>query len=127
MQWETAFVRALSDLDRLHIGLLERFTWTGNRLFGGDTPGLDQPVAALNDGQLKTVMPEFGDVLESLLATLQRHGLIEPLETAGPVLGGGRGPLTTWQITEFGTRFVERMQDVGERLVDAAELPDDSA
>jgi hypothetical protein len=117
--WETAFVAALGELTPGHLALLQRFTWTANQNNLGDgSREFDAPVTTLNRYQLALAMPGFEDVIDSLIATLEGHGLVASGFTGGAMLGGGVGGVTKWNLTEFGRTFLERLALVGDVLGD---------
>jgi hypothetical protein len=112
--WETTFVRALDDLDPASLGLLQRFTWTANRLGLGDgKPGSEIVPSTLNVHQVEMVSADLPN-LPALLAVLQRHGLLSS-ESAGGGLTGGGGT-THWKLTSFGHDFLARLDAIGKML-----------
>ncbi len=111
VSWEATFVRALDDIDADQLRLLERFTQSAEQLRLAPKGRGDHPLEALDEDQLKRISGDVPD-LPAALAALQGHGLL-----ATRVLGGGVGGGTThWVITSFGTRFVERLHQIGEVL-----------
>jgi len=106
LRWEKTFVRVVDDLDPVHLELLDRFTWTSNQLgLGNGAPEFDEVPAALNLGQVEMVTMDL-DILPSLLAVLQRHGLIASTDTGGGPLGGSGS--TYWKVTSFGCEVLGR-------------------
>ena len=108
--WETTFVRALDDLDPSHLALLDRFTWSSNRLGLGDgSSDFDRVPEALNPTQLERIANDLEN-LPALLATLQRHGLVASQSTGGGNLGGSGTVL--WSLTSFGRAFLGRLAEI---------------
>jgi len=66
---ESAFVRALEQLDSAHVKLLSRFVKSANenRLGNGGSE-FDAPVQSLNLDQIEIALPEYRDQLADLLA-----------------------------------------------------------
>lgn len=111
VQWEAMFVRTLDDLDEGHIDLLDRFLWSANKLgLGGGQPEFEEPVNGLNRAQLDLVMPDLKDMVDSMVAVVERHGLIARTERGGGSFGGGGGGPTHWVITTFGREFLARLR-----------------
>ncbi len=118
VQRETVFARALGELDGPHLAALTCFSRTSNELgLGTGDPDFDVVPQVLNEWQLKMAMPEFDEVLSSLLAVLQAQGLIAARPGGGgAVLGGGGSSPRTWELTELGRAFLDRMREVGDLL-----------
>jgi len=114
------FVRAVDAIEEAHLALLERFRWSANRLGLGDgsNPDFDKPMMAMNDAQLKMVLPDLGPVIDSLLATLEAQGLLIRLNPLSGGIGGGRSAIRSWALSPFGTSFLDRLEDVGRTLRD---------
>ena len=103
---ENAFVRTLDDLDQSHLNLLERFTWTSNRLGLGDgSAAFDSVPEALNRGQIELVANDL-PIVSSLIAVLERQGLV--------TFDG-----LYYRITDFGTAVLDRLDEVGQVLSEA--------
>src|SRR5260221_483140 len=83
---------AVGAVDEIHLGLLERFRWSANKLGLGDgkDPSFDKPVMGMNSAQLEMVVPELKPVLDSLIGTLESQGLLTRQESVSGGLGGGR-------------------------------------
>jgi len=111
VDWETTFVRVLDDLDQTHLFLLERFTTEGR---GGGRPEFDAVPKQLNSSHLASLASDLPN-LPSLVAGLQRNGLISS-EASGGGATGPAGAQTVWTITEFGKALLERLYEVGESL-----------
>jgi hypothetical protein len=108
--WENAFVRSIDDLDRLHFELLRRFTRTANDLGLGDgSTEFDKPIEALNRVQVDMVTTDM-PIVSSLLAVLERQGLV-----------GFDG--LYYRITDFGTDVLTRLVEVGDLLMAARRQP----
>lgn len=113
--WETAFVRALDDLDSDHLTLLDRFTRTATQLGLAATGTEPDPVMnTLNETQIEMVASDVANP-PATVAVLQRHGLIAARTSGGGTFGGGGGS-THWYITAFGIAFLERLDSIGEAL-----------
>jgi hypothetical protein len=116
LQWQSAFVHALNDLAREHLVMLDRFTMTQNQLGLGDgDPAFDSVPEQIGDNQLDMIGKDM-PALRSILAVLQRHGLVvNKFVGGGAVLGGG-GALGIWQLTDFGKEFHQLLMKIGEVL-----------
>ena len=90
---ELLFVRAVDDIDEMHIRLLGRFA-DGGRLTAGDIVQADP---GLEDGVL------------ALLGQLQSHGLIDSRSPVTP--GGAMTPEPYYFITPTGRTFLARLAD----------------
>jgi hypothetical protein len=101
-------VRALSDLEVVHVEVLRAFTRTSNQLGLGDgTQDFDVTVSSLNRVQLADyVFTDMGWALEPALATLLRHGL---LRSGGGTWADVEGN-TSYFITPFGTECLRRLE-----------------
>jgi hypothetical protein len=90
---ELLFVRAVDDIDEMHIRLLGRIA-DGSRLTAGDIaradPGLESGVLVL-------------------LGQLQSHGLIDSRSPVTP--GGAMTPEPRYFIVDWGRRFLDRLAD----------------
>lgn len=118
IQWETQFVRALDDLDGPHVELLRIFQKTSKELFGEEAS--DRVPESLNSVQLDNVASHLPN-LTSLLAVLERHGLVRTFSTSGGMsFSTGRGP-ANYEITDFGVAFQERLAAVGQYLAGAGD------
>ena len=118
---ETAFVRAIEQLDSLHLQVLKVFTQSPNEAGWGDgTAMTDRPVVSMNNLTLERPLPDYKDLLPGLTAALQSNGLIvyqvRP-SGSGMSFTGTEGGL--WVITDLGRRFLERMKAVEAILVRA--------
>jgi hypothetical protein len=98
MDEELLFIRAVADIDELHIRVLARMN-----------EAADGGVSRQNAEYLRGVDPGLGPSVEALLATLQLHALIaeELGEPQGPF--GYQRPFLV--ITETGRRFLARLAD----------------
>jgi hypothetical protein len=90
---ELLFVRAVDDIDEMHIRLLGRFA-DGRRLTAGDITLADP---GLEDGVL------------ALLGQLQSHGLIDSRSPVTP--GGAMTPEPLYFITDSGRTVLARLAD----------------
>jgi hypothetical protein len=118
VEWETTFVRVLDDLDWAHVSVLSCFTRTATEL-GLQMPGSDPDPAmhTLSEVQVE-IVTEVAN-LPSVLAVLQRHGLVAfRARSGGMTFSGGSGG--NWQITSFGVAFMDRMTAVGDALRQSA-------
>jgi hypothetical protein len=111
---EALFVRAVADLDAVHIRVLRVFTQTSNALGLGDgSEEFDEEVSTLNGVQLsKFVAPDLVDIMSPVLATLARHGLVTNLSGGGPTTYDGMSeprPIDTYAITDFGRDCLARL------------------
>lgn len=103
VEWETIFVKVVDALDEPHLALLERFEESATHGGIGKT--------SLDMVGLRTMLPTFEDVLDSLVATLESEGLLSSEQP--PVYGGAP---KQWRLTSFGRTLLERLRDVGEPL-----------
>jgi hypothetical protein len=118
---ETAFVRAIADCDTAHIQVLGLFGRTSNELgIGNGQPAFDTPATVINTSQLGIARPDLEPVLDHVLATLLRHGLLVARPAGGgailqaPVPSAARDKIIqNWQLTDFGELFQERVKAVG--------------
>jgi hypothetical protein len=93
---ELLFIRAVEDIDEMHIRLLDRMATTPAGPEGWMAPTL---VAA---------DPGLADSIRALLGTLELHGLIAARVPSGRV----QGPQgTRYDFTESGQRFLDRLSD----------------
>ena len=108
---EALFVRAIAELELLHVQLLERFTWSANALGLGDgaSPEFDTPIQRLNEKVLERVLPELGVTTAPLLSALVRHGLLAYSTPSVATYGGGGSLPPVWELTAFGAAFLERL------------------
>lgn len=120
-RWRAALVRTLRDLDSEHFDLLDRFTWTSNRLGLGDgvSEDFDTVPESLNQTQVEMVAGDI-PVLHSALATLQRLGLLANSFFTPGTFGGGGTPIGIWKITEFGIQLLELLRYTAHLLGDAS-------
>src|SRR5665213_223473 len=112
VQVETLFVHALSELEAVHLDVLERFGWSANALGLGDgkSADFDVHVAYLNSAQLEMTLPGLAPVIESVLAMLVQHGLLA-YSTATPVTyGSGGAPVLQWALSRFGREALDRLE-----------------
>jgi hypothetical protein len=117
VQWEAVFVRALSDLDTVHINLLERFTWSANALGLGDGgPEFTTSPASLSSVQLAIAVPHLENVVDAVLATLVRHGLLAFASHTNVTYGGGSPAPSTWSLTPFGRTVLSRLGVIADVL-----------
>lgn len=101
---ETLIVAALTDIEAPHVHLLDRFQRSSQEL--GLGTGTD-PMATLSWHQLERVADWSEGILESLVGTLVRHGLVATLG-GGAMFGGGSGT-SSYRITDFGALILERL------------------
>jgi hypothetical protein len=117
LTWETAFVRAVADCDVAHVKLLASFTTTYNDLGleDGAAPNTS-PADGLNSRQLEIAKDklQLGETLDYLLATLERLGLIRNEVSGAPAPPMITKTVAYWRITDFGKRFLQRMDEVKE-------------
>lgn len=111
---ESLFIRAVADLDAVHVRVLRVFTRTSNQLGLGDgSEEFDEEVSTLNGVQLsKFAAPDLVDVLSPILATLTRHGLVTNLSGGGPTTYDGMSEpraIDTYAITDFGRTCLARL------------------
>ena len=109
---ELLFVRSVGDLETAHVRVLTALTRTSNELGLGDPdkPEFDDPVSSLNEHQIALAMPDLADVVDPILATLVRHGLVGNLTSGGGAFfGGGGQQISTYAITEFGRHCLRRL------------------
>ena len=114
---ETAFVRALEDLDEAHLLLLRRFTKTANELGLGDgSADFDKVPDVVGPGQIEVGWSNVNN-LPALLATLQGNGLIEGHVGSGGMsfYNGGVNTLK-WRVTAFGRDVLARLAEIREIL-----------
>jgi hypothetical protein len=90
---ELLFIRAIDDLDEMHIRVLGRLV-DGRRLTAGDIASAD---------------PGLGAGVPALLNQLQSHGLIDSRSPVTP--GGAMTPEPLYFITELGRGFLDRLRD----------------
>jgi hypothetical protein len=114
---ETAFVRALDECDVAHCAVLVTFTRTANEIgLGNGSSDFDAPaMGSLNYAQLGRVLPALAPLLDQLLGTLQRHGLVRERSSGGGMsFSGGysAGNLSLWEITPLGQTFVARLESL---------------
>jgi len=119
LAWEVTFVRAIDDLDAVHFRFLRVFEQSSNELGLGDggTEFEGKP-SAVNATQWKLIDEHLGlgGMVESRLATLERHGLVRASTTAGGLSATlGEGNLS-WTITDFGRSVLERLAQVSSLL-----------
>jgi hypothetical protein len=118
VQWETLFVRAIDDLDPAHIELLDLFPKTANQLgLGSGAAEFDAPVNSLNSEQLDIVAGHLPN-RASLLAVLERHGLIIGYTATGGMAFSIGAAQLSFAITDFGSEVHERLAAVGRYLSD---------
>jgi len=117
--WESTFVDVIHNLGPNHLELLDRFTRTSNELGLGDgSQEFDSPLGQLNDVQIELVAKDL-PALRSILAVLQRDGLLDHRFVSG---GGFIGVSTTsglWELTDFGTTVHDVLKELGRRLAPA--------
>ncbi len=107
---ESAFMRALADLETGHIQLLRKLVSSPAELGLGPS---QEPVETLNRVQIERVAGEAAVVLDPMLSVLQGHGLVRPFEARGGLTSGAA--LTgAWQITSIGVEFLDRLELVGQ-------------
>jgi hypothetical protein len=113
---ETLFVRAIAELDEVHIDVLDQFTWTSNALGLGDgSSEFDTSLPALNSAQVHMAMPELEDIIDSILATLVRQGLLSYSTPTLPAFGGGPS-ISQWALSPFGRLVLDRLAVIREVL-----------
>ena len=119
VQWESVFVRVIADLDGVHIDLLDKFRWSAKRLgLGEGDPAFDTPPTSLNGVELEMVVPHLKEIVDSVLATLVRHGLLAYSTQTAVTYGGGTALPATWALTSFGADLLDRLELVGDVLED---------
>lgn len=107
IQAETLFVRAVADLDLVHVRVLAAFKKSSNELgLGSGEPDFDGTVSSLNRTQLSEyVFPDLVAVLEPVIATLTRHALLRQGSGSWADLEGN----PTYRITAFGEECLRRL------------------
>jgi hypothetical protein len=114
VDWELSFVSALDGLGQAHIQTIKCFLKTANQLgLGNGTDEFDNVPEALNRVQLVMGAPHLEPILDPVLATLERQGLVRT--TAGASVYDGSAP-TLFRLTDFGGTFVKRIREVGHIL-----------
>lgn len=115
IQWEIAFVRTIEDVEIVDLVVLSCFAKTANELgLGSGDSEFDEPVSTLNLTQLQMIHDELGDVLDGILARLERSGLIARLTSGGGTFFGGGGQrIDTYELTSFGRAALERLELLG--------------
>lgn len=113
VELEVLMMRAVQDLDMVHFRLLHKFTMSATELGLQETPEHTSPPSALNPLQLVMVAPELEDVIPTLTAVLQSHGLLEAI-VPGATWADPKIKLVQWRITQQGQILVDRMRAVGE-------------
>lgn len=94
---ELLFIRAVADIDEMHIRLLARMT------IPSQPPGWGAR-------EITEVDPGLADAVPSLFAVLELHGLIARSIPATP-FPGPAGQENHYNITELGRKFLERLAD----------------
>src|SRR5262249_9324872 len=95
---ELLFIRAVADIDEMHIRLLARMVNPADMPPGWSAFKIEQADPGLRDG------------IRALLVTLELHGLIAAVVPGSPIRGSGAGQ-TFYNITESGRRFLDRLAD----------------
>jgi hypothetical protein len=93
---ELLFIRAVADIDEMHIRVLARMA--------AQHPG----PAGWMASTIQAADPGLGDSVRALLATLELHGLIAARVTSGRVQGSQE---TRYDIIPSGRRFLDRLSD----------------
>jgi hypothetical protein len=117
-RWQSVLVRTLRNLGPEHLALLDRFAWTQNGLgLASGGAEFDKIPEALNDVQVEMVARNIPiQALGSVLATLQRLGLlVHEFATTVNFDGGGR-PIGLWRLTDFGSEVFGLLRRLGSRL-----------
>jgi hypothetical protein len=121
--WQSTLVRTIRDLGAEHLVLLDRFTWSMNRLsLAGGGAEFDSVPSALNDGQVEMVASDI-PALPSVLATLQGHGLLVHEFATVALFDGGGSPIGTWKLTDFGSQVLDLLRQLGSGLHASTEPP----
>jgi hypothetical protein len=116
--WQMAVADTIRDLRPQHLALLERFTWAADRLgFPVSGRSADAVPEYLEESQLEKIAADL-PALPSLIAVLQRRGLIVNKSVGGSTAAffAGGGSANVWQITPFGEQVHRLMLDIGQRL-----------
>ena len=113
LRLETLIERALTQLDAVHIAVLEGFQSTIDALYQGRA--VTSPDLALTRVQLGERYPTLGAGVDPIVATLQREGLLRSMEQS---TGIGHQPPNAWQPTDFGIRLLDLMKRVGQMLAE---------
>jgi hypothetical protein len=95
---ELLFIRAVADIDEMHIRLLAQMV---------NPPDMPPGWSAL---KIVEADPGLSDGVRALLGTLELHGLIAAVVPGSPIRGPGAGQ-TFYNITESGRRFLDRLAD----------------
>jgi hypothetical protein len=95
---ELLFIRAIADIDEMHIRLLAQMV---------KPPDMPPGWSAL---KVVEADPGLADGVRALLGTLELHGLIAAVVPGSPIRGPGAGQ-TFYNITESGRRFLDRLAD----------------
>jgi hypothetical protein len=95
---ELLFIRAVADVDEMHIRVLARMVNPPDMPPGWSASKIVQADPGLTDG------------VRALLGTLELHGLIAAVVPGRPIQGPGAGQ-TFYNITESGRRFLDRLTD----------------
>lgn len=111
--WETSFVQTLSDLDASHLDLLRAFP---RNLDEPGSVSFREQFGELNLIQLRTNLPALSNLIDPTLATLERHGLVRPRSATAAGTYASLSQAATWQLTPFGSAFIDRMTLVGQFL-----------
>lgn len=119
LDFESLILRALGDMEAIHVQVLSAFTSTSNELGLGDgSPNFDDVVSTLNRVQLtEHIFVDVGAAIEPVLATLSRHGLLRASSGTWADLEGN----ATYKITPFGTLCLERLE-AGTNALDGRRL-----
>lgn len=115
--WQIALAETIRDLRPQHLALLDRFTWTTDRLGLANVreDGTEVVPEFLDEKQIARIGSDL-PALPSLLAVLQRHGLLLGKSVGGGGGFGMGGAYPVWQLTAFGQQVHRLMLDLGHRL-----------
>lgn len=83
--------------------------------------GFDTPPSALNLAQLQVAVPHLQDIVDSILATLVRHGVLAYATHTAATWGGGTPLPPVWSLTPFGRAVLDRLEMIGEALRDGGQ------
>lgn len=122
INWERMFVRTLDDLDFDHLRLLE--VLSKPHIPAGlyeNVEGAPLRVGPVDERLVSELATDLEN-LPMLLATLQRNGLVQ-FRTSHTSTWGGGITKSTWELTEYGLKFLARLIDI-ENLVATQESED---
>jgi len=108
---ELMLVQAIADIESPHLAVLARLEQSPSAQVSEPAPGLVSTAYAHAGGWYSLfelrAMPGIGDVVEPILAVLERHGLVEPYEAEGGqvLMPHGR----SCRLTSHGRLLLDRL------------------